>query len=94
MSGGERPLPEADLNFLAWSIATGAMVSLGLAPRPDGGEAKIDLGLAKHAIDVLAMLEEKTGGNRTEEETKVLRSLLYDLRMRYVEVSRSSGNPA
>ncbi|MCU0727921.1 MAG: DUF1844 domain-containing protein [Planctomycetes bacterium] len=91
MSEGARPLPEPDLSFLAWSIATGAMVSLGLAKPPDGGEAKVDLGLAKHAIDVLAMLEHKTEGNRTEEETKVLRGLLYDLRMRYVEVSRGPG---
>lgn len=88
MTEENRPLPDPDLSFLCWSIATGAMVSLGLAKPPGAEEAKVNLPVAKHSIDILEMLRGKTEGNRTEEESKVLMGLLYDLRMRYVEVSR------
>ena len=49
------------------------------------GEKKIDLALAKHAIDTIAMLQEKTSGNLTEEEKKFTESVLADLRWRFVK---------
>ncbi len=88
---GDTTTPEPTLAVLCYSLATQAMAALGLAPPPGGGERKIDLGQAKYTIDLLEMLRVKTEGNRTEEETKVIMSLLFDLRMRYVEVSRKGG---
>ena len=83
--------PEPSLSFLFYSLGTQGMVSLGLVKDPRGGEEKQDLTQAKYSIDLLEMLREKTEGNRTEEETKILLSLLFDLRMKYVEASRSRG---
>ena len=80
---------EAAFSIFCYSIASGAMVALGLAPNPATGETEKDLGQAKSTIDVLEMLQDKTEGNRTEEESKVMMSLLFDLRMRYVDQSKS-----
>jgi hypothetical protein len=71
------------------SLASSAFIHLGDAPHPDGTEARVNLVLAKQTIDILAMLEEKTKGNLSAEETRFLENLLVDLRLRYV--SRSSG---
>ncbi|MDR1080800.1 MAG: DUF1844 domain-containing protein [Deltaproteobacteria bacterium] len=54
----------------------------------DGVKSKPDLNAAKHYIDILAELEKKTKGNLTEEEANLLKTFLYDLRMRFVEISR------
>lgn len=70
------------------SVASQAMVFLGFVKDPQSGETRTDLVEAKRFIDVLEMLEKKTEGNRTEEETRLLMNLLYELRMRYVERSQ------
>ncbi len=71
------------------SLASSAMVSMGQMPAPGGAEpVAIDLETAKHLIDVLAMLEVKTRGNLDEAEQKLLQSLLYDLRVGYVDASK------
>ena len=91
MSDKATPPPQADLSFFCYSLATQAQVLLGLMPNPATGETEVDLDQAKYTIDLLEMLREKTEGNRTEEETKVLMGLLFDLRMRFVEASRGGG---
>jgi len=83
------PPPEMDFRLHCYSIHYQAMIALGLAPNPMTGETEKDLGLAKRMIDTLEMLREKTEGNRTDEETKALMGWLFELRMRYVEVSKS-----
>jgi hypothetical protein len=65
------------------------MVHLGRLPRPEG-EVQRDLAAAKQAIDMIAMLDEKTRGNLDESEEKLLRSVLYDLRVAYVDAQKSS----
>ena len=55
---------------------------------PEGGATEKDMPLAKHTIDILSMLEEKTKGNLTSAEEKLIQSLLYDLRLRYVNASK------
>ena len=55
---------------------------------PRAAPAEKDLPLAKHTIDILSMLEEKTKGNLTSAEEKLIQSLLYDLRLRYVNASK------
>ena len=79
-------LPPATFDILVVTLATQAMALLGQA-----GNSKTDLPLARHHIDLLAMLEEKTEGNRTEEETTLLANLLHELRMQCLRVESSGG---
>jgi hypothetical protein len=82
----ERPrLPEVNFNSLIFSLSSSALLHLGEIADPATGAKKKDLGLAKHTIDTLAMLQEKTQGNLNEEEKRFLESILADLRWRYVK---------
>jgi hypothetical protein len=85
--GEERGLPEIDFSTFILSLSTSAMVHLGEAPHPDGAKHK-DLMLAKQTIDIIGLLKQKTEGNLTDEEAKLLSDLLYDLRLRYVAATR------
>jgi hypothetical protein len=78
--------------LLALSLGNAALIALGFISDPsEGAESKkptIRLEDARHNIDLLEMLEEKTRRNLTEEERQLLQSLLFDLRMKFVEASR------
>jgi hypothetical protein len=91
---GERaPLPPLDFSTFVLSLATSALYHLRLAPDPESGALpELDLPLARQTIETLAMLQEKTRGNLDEEERKLLESLLYEVRMRFVEVGRAAGS--
>ena len=78
------PIPPADFSTLILSLSTSALVHLGVVANPDGSASPKNLGLAKHTIDLLALLEHKTRGNLTGEEEQLLNQVLYDLRMRFV----------
>jgi len=71
--------------------AQNAALFLGQIPNPRTGEAEVNLDLARMFIDQLAMIQEKTRGNLTSEEAKVLSNALSNLQMAYVEVSREPG---
>ena len=71
--------------------AQNAALFLGQIPNPKTGEPEVNLDLARMFIDQLAMIQEKTRGNLTSEETKVLSNALSNLQMAYVEVARESG---
>jgi len=90
-AGPKGPMPPPSLEILATSMGMQAMMSMGLMPDPSGGEPKIYLEQAKHFIDTIAMLEEKTEGNRTDEESNLLRHLLHELRMAYVAVQKQQA---
>ena len=79
------PLPEPSFPLLLASLATQALAALGVMPHPETNKAEADLEQAKHVIDTLGILEEKTKGNLTPEEKRYLDSLLFDLRLQYVE---------
>jgi Domain of unknown function (DUF1844) len=85
-------MPEVDFATFMLSLATSALVHLGEQPGPDseGTEAagQVDLPLARQTIDMMAMLRDKTKGNLSAEESRLTDSLLYDLRMRYVEKAK------
>jgi hypothetical protein len=88
MSDAEAPaaaLPPIDFSTFVLSLATSAMVNLGEVPSPDGDQVQIDLPAAKQIIDILGVLADKTRGNLDEAESKLLHSLLYDLRVKYVD---------
>ena len=84
---GERgEMPPASLAGLTSQLMTQTLFYLGeLAQR--GGEPVVNLDMAKHNIDLLGVLDEKTKGNLTPEEKKLLDSVLYELRMRYVSTA-------
>ena len=81
-------LPAVDFHTFVLSLGSSALLHLGELEHPDGGEAQKDLSLAKHTIDILTMLEDKTRGNLTGAEEKLMESLLYDLRLRYVNATK------
>lgn len=85
----DRRMPPVDFQTFLISLASSALVHLGEVENPETGTRGKDLVLAKHTLEVLSMLEQKTRGNRTEQEEKLLGSLLYDLRLRYVEASKA-----
>jgi hypothetical protein len=81
------PLPEVNFNSLIFSLSSSALFHLGEIADPQTGGKKKDLPLAKHAIDTIDMLEEKTKGNLTEEEAGFIQNVLTDLRWRYVKAA-------
>ena len=82
-------LPAVDFTTFVVSLSHSALLHLGDAPDPQGGKSEIDLPLARQSIDLLALLQDKTHGNLTGAEEHVLSQALTDLRLRYVEVSKS-----
>jgi len=81
-------LPSIDFSTFVLSLSHSALVNMGDAPSPVDGRRDENLPMARQTIDLLALLELKTNGNLTGEEERVLQQALYDLRLRYVEVSR------
>lgn len=75
-------IPPVTFNILILSLNTSALIHLGDAPNPEG-PAGIDLALARQTIDMLAMLEDKTRGNLTGEEERLIGGVLFDLRLRF-----------
>ncbi len=91
-SSGSAGLPPVDFHTFVLSLGSSALLHLGELEHPDAGAPRQDLPMAKHTIDLLVMLEQKTKGNLTPAEEKLMESLLYDLRLRYVEATK--GNPS
>ncbi|MBI5548128.1 MAG: DUF1844 domain-containing protein [Deltaproteobacteria bacterium] len=84
----QKPLPPMDFTTFCLSLASSAMIHLGQAPSPESGKPEKNLPLAKQTIDILVLLEEKTRNNLTPEEGRLLSTLLYDLRVRFVQESQ------
>jgi|ERR1700693_243406 len=79
--------PGSDFASLVRSLATTAYSALGLVPDPSGSR-RPDVGIARQMIDWLAVLEQKTRGNISFEESDFLARVLYELRLAYVEITR------
>lgn len=86
--GAPPPQREIDFTTFVFSLGSSALMHLGDTPHPETGESLKDLELAKETIDLLAMLEQKTKGNLSDEEARFLGALLYDLRVRFIEATR------
>lgn len=78
-------LPPANFASLLVGLATSAFIHLGEVIEEGAPKGPVDLAAAKHAIDLLAILQTKTRGNLEEEEEALLNTLLYDLRLKYVQ---------
>jgi len=83
----EPPLQFPAVNFSTFvvSLNASALMHLGIIVDPSSGTKNKSLPMAKHTIDTLNMLKEKTAGNLSEEEESLLKNILYDLRIMYVK---------
>ncbi len=78
-----RTLPPPDFSTFVLSLSTSVLMHLGEIKNPQTGRVEKDLAMARHTIDILAILKEKTRGNLTKDEQALLDGILYDLRMKY-----------
>ncbi len=89
--GAGEPLPPVDFNALILSLSSSVMMHLGVLPNPVSRETEADLPMAQQTIDIIALLQQKTRGNLTKDEEQFIEAVLYDLRMKYVEVKREKA---
>jgi hypothetical protein len=78
------PLPKVTFSTFILSLSSSALVHLGEVPEPESGRTGTNLPLAKHTIDILDMLREKTSRCLDPDEARLLEGVLYELRMKYV----------
>jgi hypothetical protein len=86
-AAGPREMPKASVETLVQSIASQAMLYLGIIPDPRSGQRIQHLDIARHHIDTLGVIEEKTKNNLSETESKILATTLYELRQAYIQVA-------
>jgi Domain of unknown function (DUF1844) len=89
-AGDGASLPAIDFSTFVMSLSHSVLVNLGDAPDHEGHESP-HLELARQTIDLLGLLQEKTRNNLTGPEEHLLEQALYDLRLRFVEVSQAQG---
>jgi len=82
------PLPEIDFSSFIFSLSTSALLHLGEVPDPATHKREKDLPLARQTINILGMLKEKTRGNLTPDEEKLMENILTDLRWRYIREAK------
>jgi len=90
MAENDFPLPPPTFEFLVFSLKTQAEIRLGLLKLGEEQEAP-DLAAARHAIDLLAMIHEKTRSNLSIDEQRLIENSLTELRFRFVQVCESVG---
>ncbi|PIE56470.1 MAG: hypothetical protein CSA34_03975 [Desulfobulbus propionicus] len=83
---GRCVMPEVTFSSFILSLNTSALYHMGELAHPQDGRKVVDLELAKHTIDTIAMLHEKTRGNLDSDEDELFNRLLYELKLRYVKV--------
>lgn len=88
--GHDDSFPSIDFATFVLSLSHSALMHLGEAPHPETNKIEANLPLAKQNIDLLVLFEEKTKGNLTGDEERLLAQVLFDLRMRYVERAKAS----
>jgi hypothetical protein len=93
-SAGETPLPPPTFAFLVSTLSTQAMIAMGVLESPLTGKVEANLHQAKHFIDTIQMLEEKTKGNLTPQEAELMQSVLHELRLGYVQAASGPTNRA
>lgn len=92
-SSEEYPLPPASLTVLLSTLATQAMMGLGMFPDPASGKPTVNRPMAKHFMNTIAMLEEKTKGNLDSEEAAQISDSLHQLRMAYMATADANPEP-
>lgn len=89
-AGSPAAPPPLDFTTFLLSLASTAMIQMGVVPHPETGQTLAEPDLARQTIDLLGLLREKTQGNLTDEESKFFDALLYDLRVHFVELTTKS----
>lgn len=79
-----------DFPTFVLSVASAAMMGLGLAPHPENGKTEVNINLAKQNIDLLEMIQQKTKNNLTKEEENLLERILFEVRTKFLEVSKKA----
>jgi hypothetical protein len=87
-------LPPASLESLISMLASQALLALGAIPDPRSGQRYLSLDLARHYIDLLTVIEQKTKGNLDEQEQDMVSGTLYELRQRYIHMASSAATAA
>lgn len=90
-AGRQGEIPPASFGTLVTMVTTQALLALQGIEDPATNRRVRDLDLAKHQIDTLAMLEDKTQGNLTDDEKALLDQALYQIRMQYVQVAQAGA---
>ena len=85
--------PPASFSVLVSLLSTQAMAAMGFLPDPTTGQPNPNLDAAKHFIDTLGILQEKTKGNLEDEESNMLRDALHQLRMLFVSATTEAKSP-
>ncbi len=89
--GAQDPeLPSIDFSTFIVSLSHSALLHLGEAPHPETNQVEQNLPLARQTIDLLGLLEEKTKGNLTGDEERLLTQVLFDLRLRFLEIQKTA----
>ena len=81
-------MAKIDFTTFILSVSTAAYMGLGLVPSEEGKSPTLDLALARQNIDLLELIFEKTKGNLTSEESKLLESMLFETRMKFLEAQK------
>jgi hypothetical protein len=81
-------MPQVDWSTFIISLSSSILTHLGEVPDPETGQTGINLELARHSINILELLEDKTTGNLTAEEERQLKDILFELRIKYVQKSK------
>lgn len=93
MSEEDSSAPSIDFNTFILSLSTSALMHLGKLPGVDQ-DAPVNLAHAKQSIDCIALLEEKTRGNLSGEEERLITEVLYDLRLQFVAAAKAADHKA
>lgn len=88
---GSQPLPPPTLTLLVTTLLTQALVAMGQMPPAEGATPEVNLPYAKHFIDLVGVIEEKSKGNLTDEETTFIGDSLHQMRMLYVSIKQKAG---
>lgn len=88
---GVAPSMEMDFSLFISGLGMQALMGLGEITDPLTKKKEVNLDQAKQTIDILSMLKGKTEGNLTDEESKILDNLLYELRMKYIDKVKGEG---
>lgn len=83
-------MPPASFETLVSTMATQALFAMGAIPDPRTGQPQMHLELARHHLDMLGVIEDKTKGNLSEEESKMITGTLYELRSRYIQLANQA----
>lgn len=84
---GKKTMPKIDFSSFVLSLYSSGLVQLGKVEDPSTGNKTVNMDMAQYSIDMIAMLQDKTAGNLTEDEDNLLKALLSELRLAYVDAS-------